>query len=61
MLPSLWTMLQLWITSELPDHFQHFQNPQSPWNAPEILRQEYKVGTMHELKPMSKPLSVPVE
>jgi len=30
-------------------------------NAPEILGQEYEVGTVHELKPTSKPLSVLVE
>jgi len=45
----------------LPDHFQHFWNPWSPRNTPEIHRQEYKVGAVHELKPMSKPLPAPVE
>jgi len=32
-----------------------------PQNAPEILGQEYEVGTAHELKPTSEPLLVPVE
>jgi len=36
---------------QLPDHFWHFWDPQSPRNAPEILGQEYKVGTAHKLKP----------
>jgi len=56
MIFSLWTMLQLWNYFGTPDHSWHFWNPQSPWNTPEILGQEYKVGTVHELKPMSKPL-----
>jgi len=46
---------------QLPDHSQHFQNPWSPWNTPEILGQEYEVGTVHKLKPMSKPLLALVE
>jgi len=57
MLPSLWTYALVMDYFQLLDPSQHFWNPQSP----KILRQEYEVGAVHELKPMSEPLSVPVE